>query len=375
MPYLTSTGCGFEGPQYCATTAEEFTMDRCPNCGATVRVGAKFCTTCGMRLPEPAATASTNEETSRSPFDSTSTVASRWPARSVYAPAEPGSTEAPAEAAAPASDELTEAPAEPEATASPEFAEPVSTWGAWSPPPPPAVETEEPAAASDAAEPAAWGASEPATEEPPAEEFQSSATEVEAEPADEVVSSTWGRSGETDFLQLPEQPDPAAWKSIESELAGSAESEVPAEIDTDAVVEEIAIDEVIAEEVEAEEEAAEGASAGTSNSIARAYVLLDELRLILAGMTLPAAPAEAEHAPSPPPDFEGARPSDDALARFAELRAAVDTAQEHPRDIDTMLDLSGRLDVIIELHDAFNSLHAAAFGGSESESDEDSGEE
>jgi hypothetical protein len=46
-------------------------MNRCPNCAAQNREGAKFCTSCGFRLPVTAAPTSTSD---RSPFATTSTV-------------------------------------------------------------------------------------------------------------------------------------------------------------------------------------------------------------------------------------------------------------------------------------------------------------
>ena len=46
-------------------------MNRCPNCAAQNREGAKFCTSCGFRLPAEQAPVVTNE---RSPFATTSTV-------------------------------------------------------------------------------------------------------------------------------------------------------------------------------------------------------------------------------------------------------------------------------------------------------------
>jgi hypothetical protein len=46
-------------------------MNRCPNCAAQNREGAKFCTSCGFRLPVESAPLITSE---RSPFATTSTV-------------------------------------------------------------------------------------------------------------------------------------------------------------------------------------------------------------------------------------------------------------------------------------------------------------
>lgn len=48
-------------------------MDRCPNCGSSVRIGAKFCTTCGFRLPA-VEQASPETSSSRSPFATTSSA-------------------------------------------------------------------------------------------------------------------------------------------------------------------------------------------------------------------------------------------------------------------------------------------------------------
>jgi len=46
-------------------------MNRCPNCAAQNREGAKFCTSCGFRLPTESTPVTTSE---RSPFATTSTV-------------------------------------------------------------------------------------------------------------------------------------------------------------------------------------------------------------------------------------------------------------------------------------------------------------
>jgi hypothetical protein len=349
-------------------------MDRCPNCGATVRVGAKFCTTCGMRLPEPAATPSTNEESSRSPFDSTSTVASRWPSRSVYGGTESTTTETAGEAPAAPSDESSVASAEvdTESAVSAEPVEPVSTWGAWTAPTPatPATEDVTETASAEAEAPVSWGASEPASEEPAAEQGLAAEASTEANEVVEEVPASWTRTGETDFLQLPEQPDPAAWKSIENQLAGSADNDETSESDAadELVAEEITVDELAQEEPTA-------APATPSPSIERAYTLLDELRTILDETTSPADVAVAAEAVAvESKSLEEARPSDEAVARFAELRAVVDAARENPRDFETVFGLTSRLDVIIELHDAHEKLYQAAFGDSAEKEDDESDE-
>lgn len=50
-------------------------MERCSNCNAPVRTGSKYCTTCGVRLPDAQAGAQSNS--SRSPFSSTSSKSER----------------------------------------------------------------------------------------------------------------------------------------------------------------------------------------------------------------------------------------------------------------------------------------------------------
>src|SRR3954452_22884572 len=47
-------------------------MNRCPNCAAQNRVGAKFCTSCGFRLPADEAAPAT-EAATRNPFSTTGT--------------------------------------------------------------------------------------------------------------------------------------------------------------------------------------------------------------------------------------------------------------------------------------------------------------
>lgn len=111
-------------------------IDRCPNCGQTVRPGARFCTSCGFRLPEQPAESA--PQASRSPFATTSTVSPWWrsgpppetPAERESAPAEPqesqpaphgGEVAASAEGAP--SETVAEAPEAPAVEPAPEVAE------------------------------------------------------------------------------------------------------------------------------------------------------------------------------------------------------------------------------------------------------------
>ena len=50
-------------------------MTRCPNCGSAIRIGAKFCTSCGFRLTVDEPAAASAVVPSRSPFSTTSTPA------------------------------------------------------------------------------------------------------------------------------------------------------------------------------------------------------------------------------------------------------------------------------------------------------------
>ena len=63
-------------------------MTRCSNCGSAIRIGAKFCTSCGFRLTVDEPVTASPVAPSRSPFSTTSTPA--WSAR-------PAETAAPVE--------------------------------------------------------------------------------------------------------------------------------------------------------------------------------------------------------------------------------------------------------------------------------------
>ncbi|MBW3633469.1 MAG: zinc ribbon domain-containing protein [Chloroflexi bacterium] len=97
--------------------------------------------------------------------------------------------------------------------------------------------------------------------------------------------------------------------------------------------------------------------AGNAESIARAMRLLDELRDTIAGieastaLDLRGVISELEVAVTPP----GAMAADDV----AELREALLAARERPRDIDTIVDLTKRIDAMVALVIAYDRTIAA----------------
>jgi hypothetical protein len=97
----------------------------------------------------------------------------------------------------------------------------------------------------------------------------------------------------------------------------------------------------------------------TSDPAARALALIDELRALVPQLTAEAA-AEID-AEAIAADLEAAiRPAADEPAGEQEgLRTALLTARERPRDIDTMLDLVGRVDAVLALLDAHDRAVAA----------------
>ena len=89
----------------------------------------------------------------------------------------------------------------------------------------------------------------------------------------------------------------------------------------------------------------------------RAIQLLDELRAVIAALETGSSPdlsgvvSDLEVAVTPP----GAL----AAEELADLREALLAAREKPREIDTMLDLSGRIDSMVALVIAYDRTIAA----------------
>lgn len=234
-------------------------MDRCPTCGEEIRIGAKFCTTCGTRLDT-----------------------------------ENGFATVP--------------PLEVNAVAQ-EQNQPETANASWPTPP----------TRNESDTFAAWGA--PRAAEPNASE--------------ETVN-TWQRGGN-------------AWPAPPSAVApGLSVSDEPTSAPAEAGSDSVFVD---------EEPAQRDDPAAASPAQERALALLDELRTAVAGLGAGSAIdtssviSDLEVAITPP----GAIPPDD----LSDLRDALFAARERPKDLDTILDLTGRIDSLLALVIAYDRATAA----------------
>jgi hypothetical protein len=340
-------------------------MLRCPNCGSSVRSGAKFCTTCGFRLP--VATEEIPESgPSRSPFDLTtsSPVSPRWQASDTPT-SENGSATPPAAAEpeppgdAPAADAVagvavSSEGSDPSATSGssfsgwPAFGEESGANSSWDvaaevvPQPAPSEEAG-PAAAETNVEDAvaAWsGGAAASTETPVAEQAVDSSGETEPTSVD--TEDSGGDSWQTSVQPAPaDQADdnasePGVAEPITVEAAASEEEQSPAS-------QEVAIP-------------LQAGAIGVSDAQQKAIQLIDELRGLIPALGGAAATSNTEDG-GVAADLAALLDGQEADAeRFQSLRAAVATAQARPRDIDIMLDLVSRADVIaamIAAHDRY----------------------
>lgn len=377
-------------------------MTRCPNCGSSVRTGAKFCTTCGFRLPIEAETSS-ESPSSRSPFDltSSSTIASRWQqpsesardaatsdAETAAVPETSGTMVTDAILAAESaesfestenengpvtSDETELAHQRADSSTGPSF----SGWpsfgaaggqgSGWDDVSVNGTEQKSAAqqnegAAGEALEtepPAAWS-SDPPVMEPEALSVDARSEESGAD--ESVAGSTGGpdpndlsayswlqsidRTDTEDAESVTQQADDGAADVAESE-SDDAPSEEPA-ASTAGADDEPAMDEPVAAPAAAEAEQPTAAHE-------RANRLLDELRALLPDL---AGAGASSTAASDTANALAALLVDrgDEAERFQSLRAAVATAQARPRDVDIMLDLVARADTIaavLSAHDRY----------------------
>lgn len=325
-------------------------MERCPNCGAPVRPGARFCTTCGYRVADeqapdpasaaPAAQAAENDQPAAG-------WASAWPmnapASSDEGAASQGSTDTDSSMAradeqdanpdgasaggGPDSVETTGAPSAAEEAGSsfPSWSSGGAAWGSgWGTA---REDTGQTAAARE------WPQPAPATEAPAADTASADVTEATThEPA--------GENGDGAVVVVAEEtvanvePAPATTNSGDDFGAGTdGEGTAPAAATSSAVAEPT-----------------------PSGGLDRANALIDELRDLLPTL---AGPGQPEVDPSAiAANLSAARAAADDPA-FDGLRGALDNAREHPRDVETMLEIMRRLDAISALQGAYDGLVAA----------------
>lgn len=330
-------------------------VDKCPNCGQPSRPGARFCTSCGFRLPERPVEPEPSPLT-RSPFATTSTVAASWwpsataseettaPTAETPVAAETVAAEAPTTAEEPvaASDDSVialnapaadEAPAAEEPVAAPETAEPepFADWPTF------------PGYGSSTSEPApSWG-TEP-----------SDTAGATAQTADDLAAAVDQMAGD--------RSDAGQTTELASDTDGvapveSVESQAPApDAPTDA-------DDYDAPPVAEAIPLPSPDATGSSDGLARARSLLDELGALLPALAAPAAPAP----PAQDADVSGVVAAlsavrDEAAAdqsQLDQLMAVVETARTRPRDIDVMLDLSRHVEAIVALKTDYDRYREA----------------
>jgi hypothetical protein len=151
----------------------------------------------------------------------------------------------------------------------------------------------------------------------------------------EDTSNTWAASATDSWPELP--------ASAVAETSSSESESLPNEVAETASVDT--------------SDTASSTQTETAEAIARATLLLDELRQTISeigphsAVDLSGVISDLEVAANPP----GAMATDDV----AELRDALLAARERPRDIDTIVDLTKRIDAMLALVIAYDRTIAA----------------
>jgi len=354
-------------------------MERCSNCGAAARPGAKFCTTCGYRLQ----------------------------------------SDTPSESAAPASDPMAAEPAGATAVVEAEASASATETG-WPPSPVSSATAPDPAATARSSddpipldagddgisETAETGSREPATDAAPSPDDADSETAITGEPAasgeepteasdqagagaDEVISSSWpppespSWGAGWDSTVTASDDDPTGGETgtdtANEPVSEATEASSPAWWSEASASDETATEVVIETEATGDFEAADAAATGDTATTAswsstgtdgesatdvsevqsgddltaRAHTLIDELRALLPKLAVGSGRDLSIIAD----ELEIALADDAANADGRSgLRDALETAREHPRSIDSVLALSGRVEEIIALLDRQDRL-------------------
>lgn len=381
-------------------------MNTCSNCGAAVRPGAKFCTACGTRLNDASASAASSEWTSgqrteaevpapetpdanRMPGE---TVSSHVEVRTVETPQPPDASSAPdSSEAAPAPWSWRSSSQDPETPAPAMDEGDEATTESASPEQPRVFKVEKPdtpssssSSATDSTEEFTWTWSssgdadtdaDPDTRTDPGNgievaagvsgqdagaEDTSSASTTDAQTAGAASDGADGSatSPETfwpsddaasDTLNRPRETDERAYGNAElAEEDGPFQAREP---DPEPATDDGA-DPVVTSPQPA-------AAAGDEDPLDRARRLIDELRTLIPP---PRSYGEENQQASAPAISEGLR--DDLQAArsssdFGELRSTLESARARPRDVDTILELVGRIDTMLDALDERDRLAAA----------------
>ena len=289
-------------------------MERCPNCGASTRTGAKFCTTCGFRLADAGPAADPGETAADSaPVDAPNATAG-WPAPLDDAALAASETASTTDVSSNADDAPAPGPDSP-------------------------ADAEAPGGVDDQVLDSSWPVAVPSAWSSGWDTAPTPSTDAPNPPlSDPDVAAHADPSPDWMTVAVDHEPDASTDQDAEPGTVGA----LP---DPDAAP----IDAAREEPIPSEE------SATSTDAAARAVSLVEELRTLLPALTAP-APNVASIAD----DLEAALAADgdDAADRSA-LRSALLAARDRPRDIDTVLDLTGRVDAMLSLLAAHDRAVAA----------------
>jgi hypothetical protein len=303
---------------------QETMMQTCSNCGASIREGAKFCTSCGTRLN-----------------DSATTTTSAWeaPASGTTATDTSSTTETPSWASSASSESETSA----STTAS---AEGKNEGGfSWS-----------------------WGS--PSTT---AQESEQSTTQVDDESGtviDEVSTSESDPNTVTDATEVeiledePATTDETSADAVRSDDEAVNDDTTLADFAGQWSDEETGTAEATPEPVTQSAAATSkevGEDGEKEDTVAKAERLIGELRAIIPSLARPRPPVGARSQAGPKPgEIADELESAARVGNFDDLRDTLLAARNNPRDIDSMMSLSGKVDRLLELFDDRNNLAKTA---------------
>ncbi|MDQ3654380.1 MAG: zinc-ribbon domain-containing protein [Chloroflexota bacterium] len=352
-------------------------MLTCSNCGASVREGARFCTTCGTRLNDPVSPDATDVWATPEASEPAASSAEPAAAESISTSAWSSGTADQGEGS-PGADPNADAAEAPVTAEEPDMNTDSDTSSAA----PPAT-TEESFTWS-------WGTSSNGqdgedrqatgqVDEESSVVLEEAGSEASEAEGDELVDAT-----EIDILEVDtSEPDPVMEAGPNPETSDSMLVVEEREDDEEGESETLAAwaeqwespepdgdseanDELPEQEPEdptALDQAADTAVAAGSmdhsaddeeDTVARAERLIGELRSIIPSLVRPmaSAPVVDSNSAAIADELEGAAQP----GQFDDVRETLQAARANPRDVDTMLSLSGKIDRLLELLDDRDNL-------------------